>query len=340
MAENCNNNDGTFFNSCAEWIVYGIFLIPAELIRALSLKNAYRLARFVGFILYHIDWKHRKRIITHLLHSGIVTDRKEARCLAKKNFVHMVKVFVEVVKFDQIINAENHREYISVDPEISQDIINSVNPEQTLQTIVPSMHLGNWELSANCYCYYTKQYVCSIMRPLPNKKIGNYFYRKRNGISHESVSKERGVKPLLTALKKGKTIAIVADQHASHTEGIEHKFFGHPARSHMTPALLHLKTAIPLFPLVLIRKDDEFHFMLTSGGGLIQHTPTGDKEKDIRTVTEAYAAAFEKLIRKYPEQWLWAHRRWLNCGRASQWTPDHFASIKKNQTAENDTVKA
>lgn len=331
--------ENRFLKNVKDSIVFGIFLIPAELIRALSLKNAYALAKITAYILYLVDLKHKKRIITHLLHSGIVSTKKEAKRLAVKNFIHMVKVFVEVVKFDQIITGENHSEYISIDPEFSQDIVNCVEPDRSIPVILASMHLGNWELAANCYCYYTNQIMCSIMRPLANEKIGNYFYNKRNGIAHETVSKDKGVKPLLNALRSGKTIAIVADQHASHREGVEVTFFGHPARTHMTPALLHLKTSVPIFPAVVVRKDDDFHFMIT-GGKIIRYTPTGDKEKDIRAITEAFTLSYEKLIRRFPDQWLWAHRRWLDCGRNKTWSPDHFNSIKNNQTAENDKEKA
>ena len=338
MAETSEKNKNSFFREISESIVYGLFLIPAELIRHLSLKQAYNLVKIAAFFFYYLDFKHRKRIITHLLHSGIVSSQKEAKSLAKKNFVHMLKVFVEVVKFDQIITKENHKEYISIDPEFTREMADVVDPETSIPVILASMHLGNWELAANCYSYYTNQTMCSIMRPLANKKIGNYFYTKRNGIAHETVSKEKGVKPLLNALRAGKTIAIVADQHASHNEGIELTFFGHPARTHMTPALLHLKTSVPIFTAVVVRKDDDFHFMITAGK-LIRYTPTGDKEKDIRAITEAYSASYEKLIRRFPDQWLWAHRRWLDCGRHASWSPDHFETVKRNQTAENDKTK-
>lgn len=320
-------------------IQYIFFLIPAKLIRILSLKNAYFLAKLTGIIAYHCDSKHRKRIITHILHSGIVDNKEDAIVLAKKNFIHMAKIFVEIIKFDQIVNEENYREFVCVDPDLPQDIKEALEPATSIPFIAASMHLGNWELSANCYCYYSKQAVCSIMRPLPNQKIGNYIYKKRTGIDHETVARDKGVKPLLTALRSGKTIALVVDQHANHTEGIEHLFFGHPARTHMTPAMLHLKTGVPLLPLVFVRMDDEFHFMMTTAGEFIRYTPTGDKEKDIRNITESYTVSFEKLIRKYPDQWIWEHRRWLDCGRKGTWSPDHFNNIKSNQTAVNGKIK-
>ena len=89
----------------------------------------------------------------------------------------MLKVFVEVVKFDQIITKENHKEYISIDPEFTREMADVVDPETSIPAILASMHLGNWELAANCYSYYTNQTMCSIMRPLANKKIGNYGRR-------------------------------------------------------------------------------------------------------------------------------------------------------------------
>ena len=37
---------------------------------------------------------------------------------------------------------------------------------------------------------------------------------------------------------------------------------------------------------------------------------TSDRDADIVQGTANLAAAFEASIRKHPEQWMWAHRRW------------------------------
>lgn len=295
------------------WVEYLLFLPPTLLVRALSLKSAYRLAKVVAFLFYHLDFKHRKRAITHILHSGIVKDRHAAVVLAKKNFLHMVKVFVEIIKFDQFVTQENLREFVR-DESLDGTRLQCNDPAHASPKIVTSMHLGNWELAANCFALYTQVPMTSIMRPLANQKIGNYFYSKRVSSIHETVSKEKGIRPLLQAISANRSVAIVADQHAVKREGVEVTFFGHPARAHMTPALLHLKTGLPILPQVFVREDDEFHFRLL-GVEPIVFTPTGDKEKDIKDLTQLYTDVFEKFIRAYPEQWLWAHRRWLDCGR-------------------------
>ena len=294
-------------------IQYRFFLLGAGIIRISSLKFAYALARFVGTLFYTFDWKHRNRAISHILHSGIRTTKKDAKALAKTNMIHMVKVFVEIIKFDQIINADNIHEYIKpADDPISQKIFNQ---ETTFQTILATAHLGNWELAGGTHSVLTDTPMTSIMRPLGNEKIGNYFYSHRSSFRHKTVSKEKGLRPLLLAHKEGENITIVADQHASKKEGVEVTFFGHPARAHATPALLHLRTGTPISMPYLLRVDDEFHFEFHCEVEPLVYEPTGDKEADVKAICQLYTSHIEQAVRKYPEQWLWAHRRWLDLHR-------------------------
>ena len=305
---------------------YRLFLVAPFLIRHLSLKQAYAMAKFCARIFYCIDFKHRRRAVTHILHSGIRTTLPEAKALAKENFLHMIKVFIEVLKFRQIVTPENYREYLRYESDYP-DLDTFYDPEHPVTAILASAHLGNWELAGNVYTILSGQNLCSIMRPIENKKLGDFFYNLRMSKKHVTVSKEKGIRPLLTALNKGDSIAIVSDQHASSREGVEITFFGHPARAHMSAALLHLKTGIPIIPVLVVREDDDFHFKMT-GGAPIRYTPTGNKAEDIRAITQMYSDSFEELIRKYPEQWLWAHRRWLDCNRNNQ-TKDNSANDQK-----------
>ena len=69
-------------------------------------------------------------------------------------------------------------------------------------------------------------------------------------------------------------------------------------------------------PEVTRRLDNNFNFEFVLGD-LIRYTPTGNKENDIKNVTQMYTTALEKLITEQPEQWMWVHRRWLNINRRS-----------------------
>ncbi len=291
---------------------YMAFRLLAFIGRSLSLKRAYQAAGVAAGIFYKLDVKHRKRAISHVLHSGIRSTQEEAEKLVRENFRHMAKVFVEIVKIDQCISGANYRERLGLDlaDAAAKDVLNG----KPRQVIVVTAHLGNWELAGGAYCWQGNVKMTSIMRPLNNPKIGAYVYGHRTNSAHKTVSRERGIRPLLTALKEGDTLAIVADQHASSSEGVETTFFGQPVRTHATPALLHLKTGVPLWPCFMIRKDDDFHFDFCADG-LIECKPTGDKEADVLAITQMLNDAIEKYVRLYPEQWLWSHRRWLNINR-------------------------
>lgn len=299
-------------NPVVDGIQYFFFRIGAGIIRMLPLPAAYALARFTGRMFYFLDLKHRKRTVTHILHSGLLTDRAEAKKLAKANMTHLVKVFVEIVKFDQIVNLDNLHEYITVaDDPVSRKMMSR---ETAVPVILATGHLGNWELAGGTHTVLTGIPMTSIMRPLGNRKIGEYFYKRRASFRHTTVSKEKGLRPLLRAWKAGETITIVADQHASKKEGVDVVFFGHPARAHATPALLHLKTGLPIALVYLLRADDHFHFEFHSSEPFT-FTPTGNKAADVQAICQRYTSNLEDAIRKHPEQWLWAHRRWLDCGR-------------------------
>ncbi len=300
-------------------IEYWLFLLLANLIRALSFRRAYALARAGAALIYALDSKHRTRALQHIMHSGIVQSEEEARRLAKANFRHMGMVFVEIVKADQILTEGNFKDYVEIEPD-DEATIEAVSGSQR-QVILATAHLGNWELAGSFYCLASGMEMSSIMRPVNNPKIGEYIYRKRTGGRHKTFSRERGIRPLLEALKKGETATIVCDQHAGSKEGVETSFFGHPARTHATPALLHLKTGIPIWPAVILRRPgEEFRFVFRSSK-MIRHKPSGDREADVKAVSQAITTEIERLIRTQPEQWLWPHRRWLDINRKRPYTP-------------------
>jgi len=85
-------------------------------------------------------------------------------------------------------------------------------------------------------------------------------------------------------------------------------FFGIPAYTHTTPARLHLAAKVPLCFGYCVRIEyGKFHLHMDPP---IQYKPTGDKQADIRAILEMLNRCLEGAIRKHPDQYLWAHRRW------------------------------
>ena len=222
-------------------------------------------------------------------------------------------MLVEMAKEDQLFRQE---EFHASAPEATLDyVLPERNPDGFKGLILVSAHYGNWELAGGAISRLIGRNMTSLGRAFSNPLIGELFMRHRATPTHRPVDKRRGMRPLLRALERHEIATVLIDQHASTGEGVECEFFGHPARVHMTPALLHLRTGVPIMPEVTTRLPGEnFRFEMTAGE-LIRYTPTGNRERDVEIVTQMCISALEKLIRQHPEQWLWGTRHWLDRDR-------------------------
>ena len=296
------------------WWEYTFFALMYHIMRALPLKWGYRLSGSLMRLFFRLEKTHSVRSVQHILHSGIVgSDEKAARKLAIDSYVESGKLLVEIAKSDLFFRPEK---FVAEAPESTLDyLLAERNPENFDGVIMVTAHFGNWEISGNALTEFTGRRITSLMRSFSNPKIGELILRHRSGPKVTLADKKLGIRPLLRALNRREIAAVLIDQHAAGNEGVVCEFFGHPARVHKTPALLHLKTGIPIMPEVTTRlPGGDFRFAITTGE-LINYTPTGDRERDVRIVTQMCISALEELIRRHPEQWLWAHRHWLDINR-------------------------
>lgn len=294
---------------------YILFLVMAKTVAVLPLKLCYFVAKITGSIIYAVDIKHRKRMIRNILHAGMADDRRAAARFARKNFIHFSMIFVEIFKFRSIITPQNIEQHISVTgSEKNLKYVFGNEKSAPHQVIVVTAHFGNWEIAGPCFTSLSKRPMLSVMRKLDNYKIGRHLEKMREGFEHTVQDKKGALKLLLRAMKAGQNLCLVSDQHAATGEGSETVFFGHPARSHTSPGTLHFRTRLPLVIVALVRKDENFNFELIVED-VVNPPPTNNREEDIKNITQLYTSAIERMIRKSPEQWIWAHRRWLDLDR-------------------------
>ncbi len=86
------------------------------------------------------------------------------------------------------------------------------------------------------------------------------------------------------------------------------------------PALLAYRTGCPIVPLAFNRESYDRHVVYC--GEPIYPPNTGNEEADLLTMTKAYFKYFEDHIRKFPEQWMWTHRRWKKIEKINPEEPD------------------
>ena len=308
------------------WWEYTLFALMYRIMRTMPLKWGYGFSSLLMRMLFRFDRTHSGRSVQHLMHAGIAADEREARALAKRSFIESGKLLPEIAKSDLLYR----REKIVADaPEATLDyLLAERNPDGFEGVIMVTAHLGNWEIAGRALTEFTGRRLTTLQRPFSNPKIGDIILRHRSAPMVTLADKKFGVRPLLRALHRHEIATVLIDQHATKTEGVVCEFFGHPARVHKTPALLHLKTGVPIMPEVTTRlPGGDFRFAITTGE-LIRYTPTGDQERDVQAVTQMCISALEELIRRHPEQWWWAPRHWLDINRGhdaeyANWKPEN-----------------
>ena len=320
------------------WVEYIFFLMFYKVLEFLPLAWAMKISSSLMKLLCVIDRRHCGRTVRHIIYSGIETNPEKAKALARANFGEFGKLLVEIAKIRQCFSIDKVQRCGSQEAWRLFD----EGMDGKKQLILVSAHYGNWEVAGTVVSQLTGVHLSSLMRSFSNPLIGERILSQRGNADHDLVDKNKGLRPILQALAKGNSISMVVDQHAASGEGVEVEFFGHPARHHKTPALLHLKTGIPIIPTLIRRRSDNFEFDCVLGEPII-FSSTGDKEKDIAAVTQMVSWSIEDIIREQPVQWLLAPRHWLSIERRcsadyADWkaafTRSELENMRKNKTNE------
>jgi Kdo2-lipid IVA lauroyltransferase/acyltransferase len=169
-------------------------------------------------------------------------------------------------------------------------------------------HLGVWELHS--FGWSALEYPLSfLVRPLDNPRIEEMIERVRTRFGNRAIDKKSAARQSLRVLREGGTLGILSDLNTQPYEGVFVPFFGKLACTTAGIATLALKTDAVVIPTCAIwdKRRQRYFF---HGDPPVELVRTGDHLKDIELNTARFAAAMERMVRLYPEQWLWIHKRW------------------------------
>lgn len=115
---------------------------------------------------------------------------------------------------------------------------------------------------------------------------------------------------ILKALRLKRAVVFVLDQFMGKPYGIETEFFGKKTGTAYGLALFALKTKAPVLPLYSYWDDNNKLHIGFDPVIKIDDVVTDDKQEAQRIITNRFNAALESIIRRWPSQWMWVHRRW------------------------------
>ncbi len=169
-------------------------------------------------------------------------------------------------------------------------------------------HFGGWELSAFAHSLHG-HWLHVVMRPMDNEYLDRLLQHYRTMHGNKTVPKDDFVRGLLAAMKAGETVGILMDTNMTPPQGVFVEFFGIPACTASGLARIALRTDAAVVPGFTIWDEALGKYRLRFDPAL-KLVRTGNLEADIIANTQVFTNVIEDYVRKYPDQWLWVHRRW------------------------------
>lgn len=163
-------------------------------------------------------------------------------------------------------------------------------------------HLGNWELSAFAHGLMTEP-MSVVVRPLDNPLIDAWVERRRALSGNRVIAKKDAARLILRALKANEAVGILVDQNSLPGEGVFVDFFGVPACATAAFARLAAHSGATVIPGFALWSAEESRFVL-------RFFPPVEVTGAVVPDTQRLHTAIEQIVREYPDQWLWLHRRW------------------------------
>lgn len=174
--------------------------------------------------------------------------------------------------------------------------------------LVLTGHLGAWELSSFYHSlmgYPMNMVIRRLDNPGVDKLVNDIRCLHGNQVFH----KDDFARALLSSMRKGESVGILMDTNMTPPQGVFVDFFGKTACTASGLARVALKTGASVLPGFMLWEQKERRYVLHFGEE-IPVVSTGDDQKDILLLTQELTASLESWIRRYPDQWLWVHRRW------------------------------
>lgn len=264
-------------------------------------------APLLGRLIYRLLPVRRRVILQNL--RRVFGDHAPASALerlAQAHYAHLARLLWEFLWFPWV-SAARRRKMVRVE--------NLDSLERALAkgrgVLVLTGHFGSFEVAtaAGLDSYpHARGRFYFVRRPIKPGWLDDLVTRRFVRVGFGVLPKRGGLDALLDRLAAGDLVVFPFDQHASRKDGVMVPFFGHPAGTFRSLAVLALSTGAPVVPAASWREPGGRHVLRFEAPlALVEHTDTNEA---IRANTRAYNAALETLVLRHPEQWWWIHRRW------------------------------
>lgn len=289
------------------WIEYAAFAGALGLLRVLPGRLARALGMAMGGLGYRVLGKLRRIGLRNLELAFPERSPAEREAVLKGVFKNLGRVAVVVSRFDRM-TAEQIRDLVDYRPEPDFAEAYERTKREGRGRIILGGHMGNWELQAFAYPLLFEP-LSFLARRMDNPLVEERVMRMRSRLGNKQIDKTNSAATILRTLRGGGSVGVLADVNSHPKEGVFVPFFGIPACTASGVAMLAIRANAVIVPMWAVWNETTEKYLIVHDA-IIEPANTGDRESDIVETTAQYVAATERVIRKYPDQWVWIHRRW------------------------------
>jgi KDO2-lipid IV(A) lauroyltransferase len=284
-------------------IEYTLALMLLKLFGTMPRPMAYRSARIIAWLGFHLARRQRLAGLRNLQMALPDISRSDRQRILYGCFQNLGRLLVEFTHFPEL-HKSNISQFVAHDG--LENYLEAVRRGKGV--IYLTGHFGAWELSSfaqSIYGYPLK----FVVRPIDNRRVDNLITGYRTMGGNVPIQRNHAGREILKALRSNEAVGILFDQNTTSDEGVFVEFFGIPCATTTAIASFALRTGAAVVPGFLIWDEAarKHRLRFDPPVDLVQ---TGDLAMDVVTNTAEFNKILEGYVRKYPEQWLWIHKRW------------------------------
>jgi KDO2-lipid IV(A) lauroyltransferase len=266
-----------------------------------------RLLYALGAALAGLAWAvgiRRRVVLANLRLAFPERSERERRAIARETYLNLGRMAAEFLLVPRLTRAEVERifEYDGWDAwEAARARGRGV--------IACTAHFGNFEVLAAAHTLRGIP-ITMITREMGRSGANDAWRRTRSRVGVEDLVVRKGetLKAARRSLAAGRVLGYVIDQNQPLRRAVFPTFFGVPAATSPTPAVLAMRTGAAVIFTLAVPLGDGRHRVVIEGP--LDPPDTGNHARDVLAFTQDLNDRLERWVRRHPSQWYWLHRRW------------------------------
>jgi KDO2-lipid IV(A) lauroyltransferase len=280
---------------------YAAVRLVISVVRVLPMRAVLLAGSILGRAFYAIDGPHRRLAMRNLTAAFPLRSAGECRRIARDMFSHFGRLLMVLLKFSTM-TPERMMQHVEFAGE--ERVRNAHALERGV--LLFTGHFGFWEINALVHALVLHP-IAVLARPLDNPLLHDLLESVRMRTGNSVIYRRGAIRRVLRALAANQAVAVLIDQHIQTADAVYVDFFNRPAATTSALAALAVRTGAPVVPV----------FALPLPGGrfrmVYEHAvepPSTDDPDALRDFTQRCTDVLEMYVRRYPQLWLWMHRRW------------------------------